>query len=901
CAQAAAGSPPRNCVTVARLPPGQSAAPGVVAAITVCGTCRVEPQAVAARLHTRVGQLLSSESVARDIRSVYELGPFDNVLARRQGVPNGGVLLEIEVRERPTLNHVRFTGNVRVKKDDLKEVITLQPHRAVQHHQLASSKEAIRKLYRDKGYFLADVSTRVTPKPQGGFAFSPESSSILSGGPPAATTSVAEASPRRGRTCPVEDITFHMQEGSPVRIEAVDFLGARRIHPDALRKVMRTKENHPLGLLAGWGKYVPEELAVDLQRVEFLYHSRGFIKVRVGRPRVSLAPDRGRLRIHIGLQEGEQHFLGTVTMDGDLLVSEKRQAERARSEGRVAFVRGDLLRLVSLGQGDVFNRPKFAQDVNRIVDRYRDEGYAYVNVDPRLAVDDETKHVDVALHVEAGPRVWFERIDIRGNGKTVEDVIRRELRVYEGELYSETLLRLSERRLRRLGFFKEVRFAKKPGSADEKMVLEIEVEEKSTVRAQVGGSWGTGGEGFVFQGQFGFDNLLGRGQTLSGQLQLSKFRQTFDGRFAEPYIGLLGQRPVSLSVAAHHHSSLMQSFERRSTGGSLTAGYPIGAGLAPVSQRWFKSALGTARDYIPDWENLQLLLRYRTERVKTEQPEVLTRLYDLHLGEPQHTTSLTPMLRLDQRNNRLDPTRGYLMQVHSEFAFGELGGLGWAALENAVAKPEDPDDVLVPARAVRFIGTGAAVRLYYDFDDWFIWKHWVLKLNLQLGWLHPLDGPLLSENYALGGPNTLRGYAFRSVSPVRLAVPLSPDEPLHDFRVGGTKRLLGNLELEFPIVAPIGLRSVVFFDFGNAYAPGENLFYAGQSSLSTYRNSAFDPARDLPLGLYASAGFGFRWMTPFGLLRFEFGFPLPARPAGTPGKREGDGPVQFTFSVGPSF
>lgn len=879
CAQAAADNPPRNCVTVARLPPGQPAAPEVVAAITVCGACRVEPQAVAARLHTQLGQPLSPASVAQDVRSVYSLGPFDNVLARRRNAPNGGVLLEFAVRERPTLNRVRFTGNVRVKKDDLKEVITLQPHRAIQHHQLAASKEAVRKLYRDKGYFLAEVSTRVTPKPQNGDG----------------------TSRKRSRTCPVEDITFHMQEGSPVRIEAVDFLGARHIRPDALRKVMRTKENHPLGLLTGWGKYVPEELTVDLQRVAFLYHSRGFIKVRVGRPRVSLAPDRRRLRVHIGLQEGDQHFLGSVTMDGDLLVGNRQQEEQARSEDQVAFARDDLLRLVSLGQGDVFNRPKFAQDVNRIVDRYRDEGYAYVNVDSQLAIDDETKHVDVALRVESGPRVWFERIDIRGNGKTVEEVIRRELRVYEGELYSETLLRLSERRLRQLGFFKEVRFAKKPGSADDKMVLEIEVEEKSTVRAQVGGSWGTGGEGFVFQGQFGFDNLLGRGQTLSGQLQLSKFRQTFDGRFTEPYIGLLGQRPVSLSVAAHHHSSLMQSFERRSTGGSLTAGYPIGAGLAPISQRWFKSALGTSRDYIPDWENLQLLLRYRTERVKTEQPEVLTRLYDLRLGEPQHTTSLTPVLRLDQRNNRLDPTRGYLMQVHSEFAFGELGGLGWAALENAVAKPSDPDDVLVPARAVRFIGTGAAVRLYYDFDDWFIWKHWVVKLNLQLGWLHPLDGPLLSENYALGGPNTLRGYAFRSVSPVQLAVPLSPDEPLRDFRVGGTKRLLGNVELEFPIVALIGLRSVVFFDFGNAYAPGENLFYAGQSSLTTYRNSPFDPARDLPLGLYASAGFGFRWMTPFGLLRFELGFPLPARPAGTPGKREGDDPVHFTFSVGPSF
>ncbi|MEM7403124.1 MAG: outer membrane protein assembly factor BamA [Myxococcota bacterium] len=841
--------------------------------IVVCGTCRVGPDAIVAQLKTVAGQPFDPKVIEQDIRSIDELGLFDNVFVRRFAGPLQSVKLQYEVRERPSVADIRFEGSTRVKQKDLKEVITLQRYAAVQDSQLAASREAIQKLYRNKGFFLTRVTSRLVPK-----QFN-----------------------NSGETCPVVDVLFHISESEPVRIASIDFFGNKQLKADRLHQVMLTQQNHPFGFMTGWGRYVPEALQEDLLRLQQLYQSQGYLKIQVGRPRVSLNADQSRLHINIGLQEGQQYFLGDLDIQGDFIVPSKQQAKQALDRDEVAFAKPKLLRFISLKKGDVFNRPRMVQDVQRIADRYRNEGYAYVNVEPQMNINEQTRHADLSLLVDAGPRVVIERIDIKGNDKTADQVIRREIRVYEGELYSESMLRISQRRLKQLGYFKEVRLSKKPGSARDKMILEFEVEEKNTTQAQVGGSWGTGGEGFIFNGSVGFANFLGRGQSLNANLSISKRRQTFHTSFTEPYVGLIGLYPVSLSLSGYHSYTLLQGFSRVASGGSITSGYPIGAFFAPVSHRWFQDAIGTARDYIPDWENLEFLLRYRLERVHTQQQQQYARLYDLRLHQPQYTTSITPILQLDQRNNRLEPTRGYLLQFQSEYAFGELGGMAFAKLENSLPSSTDPDAVNIPATSSRFVRNSITTRVYYDFDDWFLWKGWTLRFNLQMGILTPLNGPLLFNNYALGGTNSLRGYPHRSIGPVQQVFALSPDEPLRDFSTGGTKQLLGNLELEFPVIKLIGLRFVTFFDFGNVYGPGENFFYLGQSSLPAFRNTSFDPARDLFLGLFGSAGFGIRWKTPFGLLRFEFGFPVPRRPVGTPGKRDGDGAMHFGFGIGAPF
>ncbi len=204
-----------------------------------------------------------------------------------------------------------------------------------------------------------------------------------------------------------------------------------------------------------------------------------------------------------------------------------------------------------------------------------------------------------------------------------------------------------------------------------------------------------------------------------------------------------------------------------------------------------------------------------------------------------------------------------------------------------------------PNNFIRYITN---LRFYYDFDQWFIWKGFILKANLELGVLNDFGNPLLFENFFLGGISSLRGYASRTISPVKKVAAINPFAKRVDFKIGGNKEIHGSLELEFPIVNLIKLNGVLFFDYGNVFSHEDNLFYIGNKSLNAKSIKVKDPLKIYEtFGLYSSVGFGFRWVSPMGLLRFEWGFPLTSRKKGNPSLPLGDAPVAFEFGGGTSF
>ena len=260
---------------------------------------------------------------------------------------------------------------------------------------------------------------------------------------------------------------------------------------------------------------------------------------------------------------------------------------------------------------------------------------------------------------------------------------------------------------------------------------------------------------------------------------------------------------------------------------------------------------------------------------------------------------------MDQRNNRMFPSAGYFLQFQSEWATPYLGSSLMPGIEKGMADVFNP---LVPSADPLsgqglpniFQRYGMDGRVYFNFDAISPLKNIVLKTSLNIGLLETQDQTLIFENYFLGGFNTIRGYFIRSIGPVARVGGLDPDAPLVDFNMGGNKQIISNTELEL-ILPQVGIRGVLFHDMGNTYGPYENFFYYGQTPLPVNRNEIFDPVRDLPFGLYRSAGLGIRWFSPIGPLRFEWGFPLTPRPAGTRGFVNGDQPMLFEFNIGNSF
>jgi outer membrane protein insertion porin family len=741
--------------------------------VRIEGNRRVEAEAIRRVLVTKVGAAFDPLHTAEDLRAVWGLGYFTDVQLLVQHLPKG-VAYVVRVQERPSVRSVKLSGNEELNNDDLKDQIDVKPATILDMDTVRSTVKKVQEKYVEKGYFLAEVSSRIDPVEGGGSV----------------------------------DVVIVINEHAKVMVKEITFIGARQVTPETLKAVMVTREGGYFSFLTGEGTYREEAFQRDLAVIQATYYDYGYINVRIDKPIISLSADKRYIYITLKVTEGEPYDIGKLGFSGDLVVSEAELGAKMTS-----------------ATGERFNRSKLSQDILTITDVYYDQGYAYANINPVTSVSADSKTVDLTFDVQKGPQVTIERIDIVGNTKTRDKVIRRELRVYEGELYNGTGVRRSKERVTALGFFETVDITQKPGSADDKIVLQLEVKEKATGTFQVGLGF-SNVENFIFTAQVSQNNFLGWGQSVSASAQISGLKSLVQLSFYDPYFL---DTQYLLSADFFRVDANYDGFVRRSTGGSISLGY-----------QFVDDLLGT--------------VGYTREYVDVEAGRALGSVLLANQFLSGVTSAARLSLSFDRRDNRLFPSRGFIHYGSVEFAPGLLGGTFLYSRYTAYS------------------------RLYFPLP-----LGLVFKTNATLGYIQQLeaDKPLpISELYYLGGINTVRGYFLRSISPT-LTVPRSesPDATVTEFRTGGNKQLILNLEMEFPVFEKAGIRGVVFYDAGNAYARNERFFQDRQDKV--------------PLGLFHSVGFGFRWFSPVGPLRFEWGFPLTKRPE--------DEPYLFEFTIGNFF
>src|SRR6185295_15949523 len=311
---------------------------------------------------------------------------------------------------------------------------------------------------------------------------------------------MAEVTYELKRNSPSEvDVWFRVRENAKVEVRRVNFVGNHAIADGELREVILTHE----------GTYREDVFQRDLLLLQAHYWDRGYVQVKVGTPLIELSPDKQSMYITISIDEGPQYRLGKIDIRGDLLESKEF-----------------FLKKVSVKPGEIFNRSKLSDDLQKLTDLYKDRGYAYVNASPATPVDDKTRTVDVTFEIQKGELVYYDRINIRGNSKTRDKVIRREMRIVEGDAYSQSALDYSKRRITSLGFFEKVDVSTKRGSGDNQMDVNVEVAERPTGTFQIGAGFSSV-ENFIAQAQISQNNLRGRGQLLTLQAQLSRLRQLF--------------------------------------------------------------------------------------------------------------------------------------------------------------------------------------------------------------------------------------------------------------------------------------------------------------------------------------------------------------------------------------
>ncbi len=760
--------------------------------VRIEGNRRVEPEAIRNAITERKGAPYDPKKVQADVRALMKLGFFSDVTVEREGTKDAPVLV-YRVVERPALREWRAEGNTEISKKDLEETVTVKAGQLLDPAAVQKDVKKIQEKYVEKGYFLAEVTSRIEERPDNQV-----------------------------------DVVFVVNEQAKVQVKEVRFIGNAHVPADDLHKVMQTREGSLLSFLSDAGTYREEALQRDLQALQALYLDRGYVTIKLGTPAVALSPDRRLIYITIPVEEGEQYTIGKLAFDGQLLDQEPK-----------------LRRLLRTKSGATFSRADVAADLFAMGDVYKDLGHAYANVSPLTTTDAEKRIVDLTFDVQPGKMVSFERIEVVGNEKTRDKVIRRELRIFEGERFSGSALRTSRQRVTALGFFETADITTKPGTADDKIVATVEVKERPTGTFQLGMGFSSY-ENFILTGQVSQQNFFGWGQTLSLQIQWSKIRQLGQIQFVEPYF--LDTR-WTFAFDLYMTEGIYTTFTRRSVGGSLTWGYEL-SGLS----RWW----GFAKRL----EDMRLFATYTNERVDVTAAQLeTTALSQFKSGT---TSSVRLSLQWDKRDNRLFPSKGFFV-----------------ALSGEAAPPELAPSAIFGREVNLFTRYSLDGRYYHP-----IWRGLVARAKLTLGLIRDWDADHkvpISELFYVGGINSVRGYRYLSISPLTSNTSsTAPDSATRQVATGGDKQAILNFELEFPLFGEAGIRGVVFSDLGNSFARGQ---YS-------------DPA--VSLSLYKSVGFGLRWFSPIGPLRFEWGFPLNRRKDRATGNYI-DEPFDFQFTIGNFF
>ena len=563
----------------------------LITKVLIEGNRAIEKSAIRAQIKVKEGDLFSPRALRNDIKTLYQMGYFQDIKAEKRHWGRGTAIVFV-VQEKPVIKEIRFTGNKEIKTSELQDLISLKPKTVLNLKTVKESVNQILKKYREEAYFAAKVSYDLKPSDQKDVV-----------------------------------VDFKIEENKKIRIRQISFSGNLHFPDTELKKLLpETKEETFFSWISKAGTYKEEVLERDLDSVVGFYLQNGFLQVKVGKPAVQIQTNG--ILIKIPIEEGPQFRVGKVDLRGDLVESKEQ-----------------LLKMVKTYPGEIFNHEKVRKSVTNLTDHFADQGYAFVDVSPQTVVHADQRLVELTYEIRKGSKVYFERINILGNTKTRDKVIRRELKAVEGELYSLSAVKKSRNNLNYLSFFKDVNMSTKKGSADDKLVLNVQVEEAPTGSFSVGFGYSTLDKllGTLSISQ---NNLFGRGQKLVLAGQFGSVSQYYNLSFTEPW---LFDMPISAGADLYRTRREYNEYTVERTGAGIRLGFPL-------------------------FEFFRGYTAYKYEVVNTFDIAEGASLIIREQEGTSTTSSITGTLSRDSRDYRIDPTSGSNNLVSVEYAGGILGG-----------------------------------------------------------------------------------------------------------------------------------------------------------------------------------------------------------------------------------
>jgi len=723
----------------------------IITAIHLKGNRRIETDAVLRIIETREGDLFDPASLSRDLKKVFRMGYFDDVRIKKSQA-DSGVEITFEVKEKSSVRRVKLAGNRVYEAQEIRDVLRTNTGSILNIFKLDADVVRIESLYKEKNYHNCRVNYEITKLDNN-----------------------------------QADILFKMEEGKKLRVEKISFEGNKTFSDKQLKKIIKTDEKGFFYWITSSGDLDTGKLDQDLFRLQSFYKNNGFVDSRVSDPQVDY--EESRITIKFKIQEGLQYTLAGVEFKGDLILSPQ-----------------ETMAKIKIKEGDLYSRKQLREDVISLTDLYSDKGFANADIAPSIDRDMENHKVSVTFIIKKGNPVYFNRILITGNTKTRDKVIRRQLKVYEQELYSMSNIQRGVNNLRRIDYFENVDVKTSPGDAPDTMDLHLGVTEKATGAFSFGGGYSSEDQLFGMV-SITERNFFGTGQTIALKAEISGSANRFTLSYTEPW---LFDIPLSAGIDLYNWDKEYDYYDKDSRGGAVRLGYEI-------------------------FDYTHVGIRYGYEDFTiTNVDEAYTDVRDGHYL----TSSLTASLGYDSKNAFFNPTRGSEHIISIEYAGGPLGG---------------------EIEFVKYIAeTGWYFPLFWKFTGFlhgktgFLDDHTTSSIDIDY------------ERFYLGGMNSVRGYDWQDI--------YAGDDD-DDKKRGGEKMIQFNGEITFPIYEKVKLVGVLFYDTGDVFRTDEDIVLKD---------------------LYSSCGAGFRWYSPMGPIRIEYGRVLN-------GNEYETGSGKWEFSMGAAF
>jgi outer membrane protein insertion porin family len=627
----------------------------IISTISPKGNERIDSGAISRKIKNKAGDFYDPTSLREDLKSIFKMGYFENVRIEVEESEKGKIVTFV-VTEKPLIKSIEYTGLDAFSEEEVVEVATITANSILNQTKINNGVAAIKALYKSKGFYNTTVTAQIS--------YPDEEHAAL---------------------------RYIVEEGDKIFIKEIKFIGNKSFDSDELEDIIESTEKHFFSWLTEGGLMKQQMLDQDVARLGSFYNNQGFLEVKIGEPKV--VQDEEWLYITFTIEEGPRYRVGTVSFSGDLI--EDQQVLRS---------------YLSIPNEEFINRQVLREDILKITDLYSEHGFAFADIRPRTKKSATGARVDVDINISKGELVYIQRIAVKGNSRTRDNVIRRELNIAEGGLFDSKALRLSTQRLQRLDFFEEVNIVPEPALDPSKMNVTVQVKEKSTGQFSIGAGYSSV-DSFMVMGEISENNFLGRGDRLSFSANLSGTSNRFNLAYTDPHF-----RDSDLSVGADLFNWFREfdDYDKDSKGGALRFGYPI-----------FEKWRGYGSYSYTDTE---------LSNVSEFASQIIIDSMDINI-----TSAVKFGLVRDTRNRRTGASRGSENSITLKYAGGPFGG--------------DAEFTKLEA-----------------FSSWYFPLPWTTVFHFKAAagqvWEN-VDGQLpVYERFYLGGINTIRGFEYGKASPV---------------------------------------------------------------------------------------------------------------------------------------